>query len=102
MLITYRGRDKISDNFGDFKETYQIPNSDFSEIETFDYSFKASTLSTSKGSMTSYSRIPNGFDSFSSIPNGRDRTSEFLNALKSMQMQAQNRAVRFNFSCYTY
>lgn len=49
------------------------------------------TMST----MVSYSRIPNGFDSFNSIPNGRDRTSEFLNALKSMQMQAQQRAVSF-------
>ena len=45
--------------------------------------------------LTGYSRIPNGSDSFNSIPNGKDRTLEFLNALKSRQMQAQQRAVSF-------
>ena len=100
MLITYRGRDKISKDTSDFQNQQFIPNSDISNLETFDsFLLKAATpqvsISPTMSTLTGYSRIPNGYDSFTSIPNGKDRTSEFVNALKSMQMQAQQRAVSF-------
>ena len=76
MLITYRGRDKIS-NTSNFQNQQFIPNSDISNLETFDFFLlKAATpqvsISPTMSTLTRYSRIPNErYDSFASIPNGK-------------------------------